>query len=424
MMILAFNTFSVLLLLPFTQGLLFAILLMSKTQDRFYKSNVLLGIILLLLSIRVAYWMLGFAGWYDSHDAHTSFMFYFPFNTICLLGPLIYFYFLSVTNQNFKFEKKHIYHLWLPVIWAVVIVGKLVADYLCYFPFQHTVDFQFGTKGPYAEIDKSLVFNFISYSSLLFYLFKTFQSFKAFKQYAGDNLSSLEHLNYNWLRNILVGLGAGIVMMFVYQVLNWFRPLSYKTDWYSYMFLGILIYYIGLKGYISQNAIKPALYFAEDAMEYDQKFITDQCRSRPEDQNRRSSTEKMYLSTSGVSIPAVPLQDLDKWVDQLSLILDQQKPYLIPDLTLNQLAGMVNLNSVLLSKVINTGYQLNFNDFVNSYRVKEVLARIEGKQNKSFTLLSIALESGFNSKATFNRAFKKYMGKTPVDHIRELEGKV
>jgi AraC-like DNA-binding protein len=393
MMVFELNNYSALLLLPFSQAVIFGILLICKTGDRFKISNLLLGIILLLISIKIAFWMLGFAGWYDSHDAYTSFMFYFPFNTICLIGPLIYFYFLSATNQDFKFEKKHTYHLWLPIIWLAIILSKLSIDYILYFPFPKAPYTQFGTKGPLAEVDKTLLFTLISYGSLIYYLILTFKSFHAYKQYAVQNLSSLENLDFVWLRNILLALGTGLVLMFVYQVINWVTPLSYKTDWYSYMFLGILVYYLGIKGYMFQGSNKPALYFTQEAnkIEHDQ-----------------------------LNEPKV-LPDLAIRMKELTELLDQQKPYLIADLTLSRLASMMMLNSGLLSKVINVGYNLNFNDFINGYRIKEVISRIDNQHYKKVTLLGIALDSGFNSKATFNRAFKKQTGKTPLEYIKNRE---
>jgi len=393
MMVFELNNYSALLLLPFSQAVLFGILLICKTVDRFKISNLLLGIILLLISIKIAFWMLGFAGWYDSHDAYTSFMFYFPFNTFCLIGPLIYFYFLSATNQDFKFEKNHTYHLWLPIIWAAIILSKLSIDYIFYFPFPKTPDTQFGTKGPLAEVDKTLLFTLISYGSLIYYLILTFKSFHAYKQYAVQNLSSLENLDFIWLRNILLALGTGLVLMFVYQVINWITPLSYKTDWYSYMFLGILVYYLGIKGYMFQGSNKPALYFSQEVNKIDHDQLNE---------------------------PKV-LPDLAIHMKELTELLDQQKPYLIADLTLSRLASMMMLNSGLLSKVINVGYDLNFNDFINGYRIKEVISKIDNQQHKRVTLIGIALDSGFNSKATFNRAFKKQTGKTPLEYIKNRE---
>jgi AraC-like DNA-binding protein len=88
-------------------------------------------------------------------------------------------------------------------------------------------------------------------------------------------------------------------------------------------------------------------------------------------------------------------------------------------LTLTELAKLLQTNAPAISKVINqTGS--NFNDFINEYRVREVQHKIEKHEHKAQTLLAIAFDSGFNSKATFNRAFKKIVGQTPKAYIEAL----
>jgi AraC-like DNA-binding protein len=64
---------------------------------------------------------------------------------------------------------------------------------------------------------------------------------------------------------------------------------------------------------------------------------------------------------------------------------------------------------------------MNFNDFVNYYRVQAVVEKLKMGEQKTQTLLSIAYDCGFNSKATFNRAFKKAMGTSPKNWM-EQEG--
>jgi AraC-like DNA-binding protein len=59
---------------------------------------------------------------------------------------------------------------------------------------------------------------------------------------------------------------------------------------------------------------------------------------------------------------------------------------------------------------------MNFNDFINSHRVAEVKRRLEGNEAATVTIMSIAYDAGFNSKATFNRAFKKFTGGNPKDY--------
>jgi AraC-like DNA-binding protein len=392
-MVFQFNSYSALLLLPFTQGLLFSILLIGKTEDKYHRGNLLLSGILLLLTIRIAFWMLGFAGLYDSHDAYTSFMFYFPFSTICLIGPLLYLYFLAVTNQNFKFRKEHVHHLWLPITWLLLVLGKFVADFMFYYPFPQTAAFQYGTRGPLAELDKTVPFVLITYGSFLYYLWLTLKSYYVYRRYTDQNLSSLTNVDFAWLKYVIMAIGGGIIVMLMYQLINWVYPLSYKADWYSYLFLGVLVYYLSIKGYQVQLATKPDLYFTPHVVEIN--------------------------NSETIQPTAIP--DLKVWVQQLTQLLEKERPYLVPDLTLSQLSKLAKINTGLLSKVINTGFNLNFNDFVNSYRVKEVIAKLEVKQHRTFTLLGIALESGFNSKATFNRAFKKHTGKTPVEYLNALD---
>ena len=96
-----------------------------------------------------------------------------------------------------------------------------------------------------------------------------------------------------------------------------------------------------------------------------------------------------------------------------------EQPWLEPELTLTELAHRLRTNPSVLSRVINSGCGQNFNDFVNSYRVEAFKEAVKNPKNKHLSLLGIALDCGFNSKATFNRAFKKFTGLLP----KEFAGK-
>jgi AraC-like DNA-binding protein len=384
-----FNLYSSLLIPAFIQGLLFSVLLFVGPNKRFRLANIMLGLLLLILSFKLSYWMLGFAGWYDTHDVYTSFMFYFPFNGIILVGPLLYFYFLSLTNDNFKFSSKHIHHLWLPLFWFAIIIGKLTVDFIWYYPFLDTPAFQYGTRGPWAELDKTVAFNVISYASFIYYLRLTLASYRQYRLYINQNFSLQENICFVWIRTIIYSLSAGILVMFIYQVINWFRPISYKADWYSYLIFGCFIYYLSIKGYNVRIVQRPILNFQADI----------------------NLEEVAKIRT------ATQINNLDELVQILNTVMENKKPFLQPDITLAQLAKMMEITPATLSKVINDGFDLNFNDFVNSYRVKEIIRRLELNHHVNLTLLGIALESGFNSKATFNRSFKKQTGRSPKEFL-------
>jgi putative ABC transport system permease protein len=74
-----------------------------------------------------------------------------------------------------------------------------------------------------------------------------------------------------------------------------------------------------------------------------------------------------------------------------------------------------------LSRIINTTLKKSFADFINEFRVRDAAAKMQDKAYDHLTLLGIAFESGFNSKTTFNRAFKQVTGKNPVDYKNELK---
>ncbi len=92
-----------------------------------------------------------------------------------------------------------------------------------------------------------------------------------------------------------------------------------------------------------------------------------------------------------------------------------EKPHLEPNLTLNDLAKNLGVNSAVLSYAINNGFGKNFNDFINEFRIAEVKRKLTDEDAKNATLLAVAFACGFNSKATLNRAFKKFTGISPKE---------
>jgi AraC-like DNA-binding protein len=99
----------------------------------------------------------------------------------------------------------------------------------------------------------------------------------------------------------------------------------------------------------------------------------------------------------------------------LKELIIREKPYMNKDLTLFILADTLQIQPNHLSQIINMFEEKNFFDFINSYRVEEVKTYIQQKPESHLNLLGIAFECGFNSKSSFNRAFKKFTGQTPSE---------
>ena len=108
---------------------------------------------------------------------------------------------------------------------------------------------------------------------------------------------------------------------------------------------------------------------------------------------------------------------MDPWEQALLYQISVEKVYLNPSLTLTELAKKMGTNASLLSKVINSRFGISFNELINKYRVKEVITLMKDPAYKNLNLLAIAYDAGFNSKSTFNRAFKKSTGASPKDYL-------
>jgi AraC-like DNA-binding protein len=103
---------------------------------------------------------------------------------------------------------------------------------------------------------------------------------------------------------------------------------------------------------------------------------------------------------------------------RLMRLMADEKPFTDPELTLNDLSEKLAVHPNILSQVINSQEGKNFYDLVNAGRVDEFIRRISESGVEQYTLLSIAFDCGFNSKASFNRNFKKYKGVTPSEYLK------
>jgi len=103
----------------------------------------------------------------------------------------------------------------------------------------------------------------------------------------------------------------------------------------------------------------------------------------------------------------------------LKRLMDEEKKYLIPDLTLGETAKILNTNTTYLSKVINEQGEMNFNNYINKYRIEEAKALLDSGKQDYLTFEGIGKSCGFISRSSFNKAFKKFTGLTPTEYLAE-----
>jgi AraC-like DNA-binding protein len=110
--------------------------------------------------------------------------------------------------------------------------------------------------------------------------------------------------------------------------------------------------------------------------------------------------------------------ELLPWRPRLLALMADERPWLEPELSLAELAQRLRLHPAQLSKLINLGCGQSFSDFVNTYRVAEAQRKLADPRFAHYSLVGVALDSGFNSKSTFNRVFKKLTGQVPRELAR------
>ncbi|WP_240321069.1 AraC family transcriptional regulator [Kordia sp. SMS9] len=385
-----FNIHSTPLLVLVIQALVLVGLLLKRYAEKKNASDAILAILLLIVSYTQICYTVGFMGWYDTFRNTKINYFLIPAGTA--IAPLIYFYVKSVTKSNFKFLKQHWWHFAIPL--SIVVYRLTIYTYDALQPgFNET---QNGILK--IELDEPFVLPILSivgFSVMLLYLAFTIQLYVNYRQKIKQYFSNIFKLELNWIRNFLIVF----TILFLYSSIQDFIgsvlvDLGYDERWWLNLCMAICAIYIGLKGYFTDTTKLNKLDFS--------------------------------FSPERISIPEAS-KDSKKEVENTAIqaieaLMQHEKPYLNPDLNLSELAKQANLTRGQLSEIINTGFQMNFNDFVNSYRVNAFKGMLKEGKHKQLSLLGIAYECGFNSKATFNRVFKKLTNFSPTQYLQSLAG--
>ena len=371
------NIRSILIFICILQGLIFAGLLVNRGLKQKTKADLWLALLLVVLSSSLITPFIGFANVYDLNQWLT----YFPFSINYLPPVLVWFYVLSLTNSHWKLTRKDLLYL---VPTAV------------YLGFRFTIFFQseawkgWFDKEYYRPFAGPLVFaTELVWSVLLLYW--SIRHYRKYRQWLNENFSDTEKIKFDWLRNFLYIFSAILLLGALFDFTNSFLfRLSYIQYFYFEVVLALSTYYLAVAGYLRSRTID--LTFSD----VPEKTV----------ESRRS-----LLSD----------KELDRLKEKLQAVMRDERPYLEPTITLTDLTRIVGVNSNVLSHAINQGFDKNFNDFINEYRINEVKSKLRDADES--TLLGIAFDSGFNSKATFNRAFKKFTGVSPKEYQENLSAK-
>lgn len=379
-----FSAKSGLLLIFFFHGLVFCFLLLKKGWQHQDKASLWLSLFVFLCALYIAPFMLGYAGWY-SREFSRNIMFYVPFQQLLLIGPVIYFYTQSLLNKSFKISKKDLWHFLPALAYFGYTLIVFVTDQLILHQYYFYADGR--------DMDLDLWYQVAGLVSMLVYLYLSLRYYAVYKKIAFEVVSFADSILFNWIQRYLLALLLISLLRVLFFILNPEWDEFGSKFWY-YLCFSILFYYITISGYT--NSVQSVIPL-EAALSYQET--------------------PLHVLEKGNKEPA-ELVNLPEWKHKIVQIMQSDRLFENPNLTLTDVAEKLKTPPKQVSQIVNQGLQLNFNDFVNQYRTEAILEKFQHGEHRQKTLLALALECGFNSKSTFNRAFKKSTGLSPQDYLK------
>jgi AraC-like DNA-binding protein len=370
-----FSIFDLLILLGIAQGIITSALLLTTKKNRLSNRFLALGILsFCLLTTKPLLHTLSL--W------HTNPFRYFPNALELAVAPLIFFYVKSLLTPGFQMKARDWLHF----------VPFFLSQAFSFFVYFSVVGISnFSEKD---RIARSLLFDeikqldeYVLLGFTLFYLYQGYKLLRGYKQWFNNSTSDTSLPDFKWLRNLFILFCVTAAILLFGRVVRLSSDLNlfYLDDFYwkfISLYMAFLIYYLGLRGYLQPNY------------------------SFPKREQVGSDTTEAEKQMEQVS-------------EQIEKAMKEDKLFLDSKLSIQSLSKQTGLPQREISQAINQYYQTNFRDFINSRRLEHVKLKLNSTDYSHMSILGIALESGFNSEASFYRLFKKHNGLTPKEYMRQ-----
>jgi AraC-like DNA-binding protein len=396
------NIAEILFFLGAIQGILLSLFLFTIKNNR--TSNRLLAGLTLLWGIFLLAYALQFEGLYTKVPHLLKVFYQFLF----LFFPLLYLYVKYLITDIPKFEKKDYLHF-LPFLISVIL-------YFDFFIQPADVKLMINSnKSDYYNILQIVGDEFIAFQGIIYSILSLIMISKYKKQI--ENYDS--NINKRIIKTLYIGISLNLLSWIIGTIGLQFYYFHVKTDidffTLSYLIMVVIIYAI------SYVAIKSPEIFKIEKNKIQVINTPKTISTVLNDTETSMVPEKENISSKSRS-NAVTDAELLSINKKLIEIMEKERPYLDPDLTLPELAKRIDVSRNHLSNVINQVHKVNFYQFINRYRVEEVKRLMRDPENKHIKLLSLAYDAGFNSKASFNRIFKQMTNMTPSEYYEKKKG--
>jgi len=271
------------------------------------------------------------------------------------------------TNPQYKFKTKDYLLILLPLAFlSILIIGKGKP------------------QGYYKTILMMLFFVQALLCTVLAYL-KVRKHQKVIQSFSSNTL----HIDLRWIKYIIYSFIISSILILIYNLLF---PESNLSIIINLFFLGVL--YLVAFYSMRQGEIYPKGIDVEETLD-----IADE-------EDAETSEHKIKLMSE---------EELAAYKEKLSQLMIQEELFLDSELNLLKLANRLGITVHQLSYIINSGFGMNFFQFINRYRVDKAKELLLDEAMMPYNMISIGYASGFNSKTAFNTVFKNITGLTPTE---------
>lgn len=361
-------------LLAALQGVLLSVFLFTKKQN--HAANLVLAAATLALSIELATVVYYSNRWYKLYPHFMGFSYPFPF----LYGPLFFLYAQLVSKKKEHLRAIDFLHFTPVLLIYCITFSVFLSSGEEKIAFLNNM--LKGIHDPiYSVFEAFIPVQGITYTILII------KTVAEYNRSIKDSYSTIDLINLNWLKYLTLGMIIIWFLVALVTVASTIGLFFAEINAFINIPLAILIYSIGYMGLKQPEIfIEPGSFSPENG----------------------SGTK---YQRSGLSE-----ESAEEIKNRLIALMTTEKPYLSQELTLQKLAERLKTSNHNLSEVINTRLHQSYYDFVNQYRIEEFKNRLADPESERYNLLSIAFDSGFQSKGTFNSIFKKFTGMTPSEY--------
>ncbi|MDQ4141568.1 MAG: helix-turn-helix domain-containing protein [Bacteroidota bacterium] len=395
------------------QGILLSFLLFTRKTNQL--ANRLLGALIFFMSLQSI--LVAF----DTREFFITFPHLSKIGWLIPLffGPLLYLFTRKITARAPRFRRKDLIHFIPAVITFIYLLPyylKSTAEKIAYLN-----DFETARKDDFGLIGQVTLFQ------ILFYLVYSLKALHSYEKKILDTFSELEKIRLQWLKQFIYSV---LIIFFVaaiaFYAKKWYVPVLTVIYHYHlhYLMVVALVYWIGYKALAQPQVFVNRSFLqitSTDNLNQLNKETPEATTEElpltpnhqdPEDSETTPESVKKYQKSS------LKPEESQNYLIRLLDYMEKEKPYRQSNITIQDLAALLQIPKHHLSQIINNKLDKNFYDFINQYRVAEAQLLLVDPKFKHLTNLAIAEEAGFNSKATFNAVFKKQTGQTPSEYVR------